>query len=204
MLLAMTCGHLAAAAYSLDPALKALRMLPCLLRLPSRPQGLKFQNRAVEGDEVAIRILPPTEWYQLGGSGGNKAAGAGASSAATPSPTSSAAGAKSNVVPLPARLAGEAAGVPPTPLTAAVGAAPAAMTPPAWAGLEQQQSQQRRPMGDLMASPALLPSGGVVWLTGRPAGRQAAVVLLSVEHKQICIVPYYLRCGLCCPCSQRG
>ena len=34
--------------------------LPC-----AALQGYKAQNRAMEGDEVVIRILPPEQWYQL-------------------------------------------------------------------------------------------------------------------------------------------
>lgn len=161
--------------------------VPCPPIHPStcfKMQGLKQQNRAVEGDQVAIRILPPTEWYQLSsakaaaqgaaaarGAQAGAPAGAGTAAAAAaagqgmpPPPTLAAAPAvRGNVVPLPlhrqvgARAAASAP--PPTPLTAAVGAGPGTMTPPAWAG-----GRQQRPMGDLVASPALLPSGKAVQL----------------------------------------
>ena len=136
-------------------------------------QGLKTQNRAVEGDEVAIRILPPSEWYQLASAkAAAEAEAAKAAAASSPEttaglvPASRALG-RSNVVPatLPSRAA--AAGAPPpTPLTAAVGAAPAAMTPPVWA-----DGEQRRPTGDLVASPALLPSGGCLQEPASMQGR---------------------------------
>ena len=74
------------------------------------------------------------------------------------------------MVPLPSRL-GAGGAPPPTPLTAAVRAAPAAMTPPAWTGAAAAAGSsgspaaaaapsagQHRPTGDLVASPALLPS----------------------------------------------
>ncbi|KAI3425159.1 hypothetical protein D9Q98_008930 [Chlorella vulgaris] len=126
-------------------------------------RGLKQQNRAVEGDEVAIRILPPSQWYQLSSS--KQAAGRSPGQASTPgsgatgtnarnggsavksqqqqqqqqqqlgvgSPSPPSAGARgNNVVPLPSRLAAAAHG----------GGA----------------GHHRRPLGDLVASPALLPS----------------------------------------------
>ncbi|KAL4856961.1 DIS3-like exonuclease 2 [Chlorella vulgaris] len=122
-------------------------------------RGLKQQNRAVEGDEVAIRILPPSQWYQLSSS--KQAAGRSPGQASTPgsgatgtnarnggsavksqqqqqqlgvgSPSPPPAAARgNNVVPLPSRLAAAAHG----------GGA----------------GHHRRPLGDLVASPALLPS----------------------------------------------
>ncbi|KAL4419743.1 hypothetical protein ABPG75_006841, partial [Micractinium tetrahymenae] len=129
---------------------------------------LKQQNRAVEGDEVAIRLLPPEDWYQLSSAKAAAEAAAaaaeaeaGAAGAATPQQAAAGVtGVASNVVPLPSRLrlgaaatAAAGAAPPPTPLTAAVGVGPAAMTPPVWAG-----AQQRRSTGDLVASPALVPS----------------------------------------------
>lgn len=118
-------------------------------------QGFKMQNRAIEGDEVAIRILPPSEWYQLASAKAAAEAEATKEAAAGGAAAQVAPG-RSNVVPaaLPSRAAAAEGAPPPTPLTAAVGAAPAAMTPPVWAN-----GQQRQPTGDLVASPAMLPSG---------------------------------------------
>lgn len=160
------------------------------------PQGFKMQNRAIEGDEVAIRILAPSEWYQLASAKAAAEAeaaktGAGGAAAGTPQAPAGAAAQvapeRSNAVPaaLPSRAAAAAGAPPPTPLTAAVGAAPAAMTPPAWAG-----GQQRRPAGDLVASPALLLSGMCVCVCchlGTVAGQARRLVAST------------LACGLCQP-----
>ena len=155
---------------------------PRLAALPSRAQGLKQQNRGVEGDEVAIRILPPTEWYQLTSAKEREkaaaaaAAGAGKAGAAAGAPPAVPAPGRSNGVPRLGRAAGAAAAgaPPPTPLTAAVGSGPAAMTPPAWAA-----GEQRRPTGDLLASPALLPSGER-WLVWRSAAAAPAAACCGV------------------------
>ena len=116
---------------------------PCL-------QGHRAQNRAVEGDEVIIRILPPDQWYQMASKqqqaqqgpqqatqlqgreqtpGVEATAAAGVAESALPTP---AAAVRGNVVP-GAGLASKAA--------AAVDAAQASeelaaadMTPPALAG----------------------------------------------------------------------
>jgi hypothetical protein len=125
---------------------------------------------------VAIRILPPSQWYQLSSS--KQAAGRSPGQASTPVSGATGTNARNggsavksqqqqqqqlgvgspspppaevrgnNVVPLPSRLAAAAHG----------GGA----------------GHHRRPLGDLVASPALLPSGGgqrlcdgcIDWLSG--------------------------------------
>lgn len=88
---------------------------------------------------MAIRLLPPEDWYQLSSAkAAAEAAAAAAEARAGPAGAAGAAGVASNVVPLPSRLrsdvAAPSAAPPPTPLTAAVGAGPHAMTSPVWAG----------------------------------------------------------------------
>lgn len=94
-------------------------------------QGYKAQNRAMEGDEVVIRVLPPDQWYQLTST---KQAQQGQQQQAAPA--APAAAAASNVVPAAglaarARAGAEAAGAAAAPPAAE---SEAGVAPPAWSG----------------------------------------------------------------------
>eukprot|EP00887_Chlorella_sp_A99_P000156 scaffold16.g156.t1 len=105
-----------------------------------------LQNRAVDGDEVAVRILAPAAWWQSskGGPGssprgpGQPAPGPRTAPACEAAATEAAP--RSNILPLPAGLLGRGKG--------------AVAGEVAMAALKEEASPHR-PAGDLVASPAL-------------------------------------------------
>ena len=78
-------------------------MFVCRMRLPA--QGAAAQNRAVEGDEVALRLLPLAQWFELRGA----AVGAGPRARGAPAARARAGSAAMEPAPL------EAAGGGPRP-----------------------------------------------------------------------------------------
>ncbi|GAB4816026.1 hypothetical protein N2152v2_003072 [Parachlorella kessleri] len=170
-------------------------------------KGYKSQNRAMEGDEVVIRILPPDQWYQMLGKQGSQSpqqrqqqAAVAQAKAAEPgvtgarqqqqeqrqqqqeAPTTPVLAARDGVRGSIVRAEGlTARGV-------ATGDSPEAgpaMTPPAWAGVAPPLA-----MGDLLASPALQASGSggdLAFSLGPAPLREGASGASSEEGKSVAL-----------------
>lgn len=110
-------------------------------------RGWKVQNRAIEGDTVAIRILPTSSWFRMGGKpteGERRPRCKASTEVATPSTSSS-----GNILLFASQARGDEE-------EGAKRALAREMTPPVWATVAAGPAEH--PSDGVVASPALMPS----------------------------------------------